>query len=152
MSILRSGLPVGAYEQQACLTGKLPVHARSSRSVAGSVIRHTFERCCHLEAVAWNHLSPESRAVDAAEEHQAAGETVVGQNGKCAGLSEGLEHEHSGQHGIAGEVSGEEGLLPGQIPTCPRALPRVYLKDLVDEQERRPVRQDVFGFEHGFRR
>jgi hypothetical protein len=40
-------------------------------------------------------------------------------------------------------VAGEEGLVAGEVPAPGRRLAGLDREQLVDEQERRPVRQDV---------
>ncbi len=52
-------------------------------------------------------------------------------------------HEHAGQGRPAREVAGEERLVAGEPPEPACPLPGFELEQLVDEQERRPMRQQV---------
>ena len=98
-----------------------------------------------------HHLAAEAGLVDAAEERELAGEALVGEHRDPPELGQGLDHQHPGQGGAAREVPGEEGLVTAQVPAAPGALSRLELGDLVHQEERGPVGQDVLGSQHGRR-
>ena len=98
-----------------------------------------------------HHLTAEARLVDAAEQREPAREAFVAEHRDPAQLGEGLDHQHPRQGGTTREVPGEEVLVATQVPTAPGPLSRIELGDLVDQQERRSVRQDVLGSQHGRR-
>ncbi len=72
-----------------------------------------------LEGVAGDDLAAEASFVDAAEERQLAGVSLVGEEGDAPQLGQGLDHQHSGQGGPTGEMPAEEGFSPGQVPHPP---------------------------------
>src|SRR5947208_1420013 len=58
-------------------------------------------------------------------------------------LRERFDHEDAGQRRPSGKVSGEEGLVASEVPPSAGRHTGDDVIDLVDEQERRPVRQDL---------
>ena len=88
-------------------------------------------------------LAAEPGTVEATEQRQLAGEALVGQHGDGAHLGDRLAHQHAGQRRPAREVTGEEPLVAGEVPSARGATDRLEGDDLVDEQERRPVRRQI---------
>ena len=94
-----------------------------------------------LQRVAGLDLPAEAGAVEPAEQGQLAGEPRVGQHGDRTDLGDGFAHQHAGQRRPAGKVAGEEPLVTGQPPPTRRAHAWLERHQLVDEQERRSMRQ-----------
>ena len=99
-------------------------------------------------------MAAEAGLVDAAEEGQLAFERRCGRCCEAGRLRQRLHHQHAGQRGAAWEVAGEEVFVASQVPQGHAALAGVEFDDLVDEQERRPVRQQLLrtresGIAHG---
>ena len=90
-----------------------------------------------------SHLAAEPHAVDAAEQRELAGVARLEQHRDGADLGERLDHQHAGQRRPAREVPGEERLVAGEVPAAGGRLAGHDLDELVDEEERRPVREDV---------
>jgi hypothetical protein len=80
--------------------------------------------------------------LDAAEEREAPGVPVVGEDGDGPGLGEGLELDDAGEDGVVGEVAGEEGLLPGDPVAGLDLHSGVEGVDGVHEAERGAVREE----------
>ncbi len=76
---------------------------------------------------------------------QLAGEAGIGQDGHAAQLGQRLDHQHPGKGRPAGEVTGEERLVAGQLPTAGGRLTGLDGSQLGHEEERIAVRQVVFG-------
>ena len=98
-----------------------------------------------LERLAGDHLAPEARLLDPAEERQLAGVARVEQDGDAAQLRQGLDHQHSGQGGPTRKVPGEERLVAGEAPMPPRRDAGLDRRELAHEEERWSMRQDVGG-------
>ena len=65
------------------------------------------------------------------------------QNGDGAGLGDRLDREHAGHHRALRKVAGEPPVVGADLAAADDALSRLQLEDLVDEQERRPVRDQL---------
>ena len=65
---------------------------------------------------------------------------LVGEHGDGAGLRDRLDRQHAGHHRALGEVAGEPPVVGADLARADDALAGLELEDLVDEQERRPVR------------
>ncbi len=119
-----------------------PSSSRLAAALAGPR-RQTAHLDGQFERVAGADLAAETGAVETAEQRQLAGIALVGEHGDRADLGDGLAHQHAGQRRAAGEVAGEEPLLPRQMPATGGADTGRDRDDLVDEQERWAVREDV---------
>ncbi len=79
----------------------------------------------------------------APEQRQPTRVALVGEHRDRAQLRDGLRHEHARQGRPAGEVTGEEPLVADEPPETLGRSPGTEFGDLVDEQERRPMREHV---------
>ena len=142
------GTGVDQDEEQLGLAGQLAAHRWPAGALTGPG-RHPAEGHLELEQVAGDHLPPEPGLLDAAEQRELAGKARVGQHGHPAQLGQGLDHEHPGQGGAPREVTGEERLVTGQLPAPRWPTGRVSrIEQLGDEEERRPMGQDVDRVRH----
>ena len=66
-----------------------------------------------------------------------------------ARLSERLDDQHAGHDGIAGKVAGEPPVVGADEPAGVAALARDELDDLVEQQERRAVGDELFDLGTG---
>ena len=101
------------------------------------------------ELVARLHEATEAHLLDAAEERERAGITLVGQDRDPTGLRERLELEHPGNDGVPREMTGEKILVTGDAPASDGEPPGLELVDRVDETERRSVRKEADGIVGG---
>ena len=129
-------------EEQVDLTGCLA----ADRSAAVAPSRPSGEAThvdVQVEGLAGFDLAPEAHAVDPPEERELARVARLEQDGDGAHLGQRFNYEHARQRRSPGEVAGEERLVPSEAPTPRGRLARLDGQQLVDEQERRPVRQYI---------
>ncbi len=100
-----------------------------------------FDLDRELERVARLHEATKAHFFDPAEQRQLVRVTAVGQHRDRARLRERLELEHAREHRVAGKVAGEERLGAGHPVAGPDPDRRFAFVDVVDEEERGPVRQ-----------
>ena len=90
----------------------------------------------------------ELELVDAAEERDVTVAPIGDQRADGPDLGDRLHQEHPGDDGVLGEVPREERLVRRRAPAADGSLVEDDLEDLVDQEERRPVRDDVLGARH----
>src|SRR5579875_2431613 len=133
-------------EEQVCLAGELAVDRRDAVPPPRSR-REAGETHLEVEDVAREDLTAEPGPVDAAEEGQVPGEPVVREDHRRPELRQRLHHDHPRQGRASREVAGEEVLVAAKPPPPPPGLTWRERHDLREEEERRPV-----GDELGWRR
>src|SRR5690554_1352589 len=134
-------LPVGDHEEQVGFARQLAVHPRPAVAPTGPGGQAPHLHL-ELERLAGDDLTAEAHVVDPPEERELAGVARVLQEGDGPHLRERLDHEDSREGGAAREVPSEEGLLPREPPDAGGPLAGLDGDDLVDKEERRPVRED----------
>ena len=97
-----------------------------------------------VEHVAGPHDAPEAHAVDAREERHPAEEIGMREHADGARLGERLDHQHAGHDRIAREVA-RAGTIRRRatVKRATHARARLELDDLVDQQERIAVRDEL---------
>jgi hypothetical protein len=134
-------------EEELGLTGQVTAHRCPPASFSGAG-RKAAEGHLEIEALAGEHLSAETRLLDASEERELARESIVGQNGDAAQLGQSFDHEDTGEGGTSRKVAGEECFIAGQLPLSGGRLTRFQREDVGDEEEGGAMGQVVLG-SHG---
>ena len=98
-----------------------------------------------LQHITGDHLLAEPCFLDAAEQGQLALVFRQGQGTDGTYLGQGLNHQHAGHHRIAGEVALELGLVGRDALDALGPLARLHIDDLVHQQERIPVGNDLLN-------
>ena len=101
---------------------------------------HGLDLAQEVERVARPHDPLEPDVVDAGEEHEPALVLGLREDGDGAALSEGLDHLHAGMIGLPGKWPAQSSSVTSF--RADDALARDELDHLVDEEERRAVRDD----------
>ena len=83
------------------------------------------------------------------QDHTIASQTTA-LRGFAEHLGDRLAHQHPRERRATGEVPREEPLVAGEAPSTARRAARLEVEDLVDEQERRTMWQELVG-SHGRR-
>ena len=96
-----------------------------------------------VEHVAGTHDAAEAHAVDAGEERHAPAEVRVREHAHRARLRERLDHQHAGHDRLAGKVPAQEPFVAAHREARTHTRARLQLDDLVDQQERVAVRDDL---------
>jgi hypothetical protein len=135
---------VGEDEEEVALAGDVVADPGPSGALARPR-RHAAEFDLQDQFVPGNHLSTEPGTVQPAEERQLAGEPFIGEDRSGTDLGDRLAHQHTRQRRPSGEVTGEEELVTGQSPASRRGRAGHDRQHLVDEQERRSMRQQRLG-------
>src|SRR5207253_9454771 len=85
----------------------------------------------------------ELAVVDAREERDLAAVRLIREHGDRSGLRDRLDREHARHHRPRREVPREPPVVGADRPPRDDALSRLQLENLVDEEERVPVRDDL---------
>ena len=96
-----------------------------------------------VQGVAGHDLAAEAGLVDPAEERQLAGVALVGQQGDPPSWAKASTISTPGRVGRPGKWPAKKASSPREVPAPARRARRDDLGHLVDEQERRPVRQST---------
>src|SRR3954447_1735354 len=136
-------LAVGDGERERRAGRELAVH-RSRRLAPADGPPHSVDLAAQLQLVPGKHHALEAHVVDSGEEGQLAAVGLVGEDRDRAAPRPRLDDDHTGHDRPAREVAGQEPLvLPHQLP-CDYAGTGLEHRDLVQEEERVAVRQDLF--------
>ena len=128
--------------RQDRLGRKLAVDARPALAL-GDRAAHADELALEREDVPRLDDPLEAAVVDAGEERDLPAVRLVGEDGDGAGLRDRLDREHAGHDRPLGEVAREPPVVGADLAPADDALAGLELDDLVDEQERRAVRDEL---------
>ena len=135
-------LGVGQGEHELTATGGLAtdggVHLAAAHRAAGhGDLDPKVERIARRDDALEPHL------VDTGEQDELAPVGRVRQRGHDARLSERLDDQHAGHDGITGKVAREPPVVVADEPAGVAALARDELDDLVEQQERRTMGDEL---------
>lgn len=135
------------HEEELGLASRLTPYRRTT--VAGArTRRQATEGHLEVEHLAGAYLSAKASPVYSPEQREPPRVALVCKDGDPAKLGQRLDHEHAGKSGPAGEMTTEEGLLPGRAPATSRRLTGFERGDIVDEEERGAMGKEVLRAKH----
>src|SRR6187551_3571656 len=140
---ISGALAVGDGEHERRTSRELAVH-RGRRLAAPDGPAHSVDLAGQLQLVAGKHHALEAHVVDPGKEGQFAAVGLVGEDRDRAALRHRLDDDHTGHDRTAREVAGQEPLvLPHELARDDAGAGLEH-RDLVQEEERVAVRQDLF--------
>ena len=140
---VKRGLSVDDYKHDVCAAGDFTIEKDPAIALTRSR-RELRDVGLDLHGVSRSDLTAKASAIESAEKRKLASVTIgVGENRVGPHLGDRLAHQNTGQGRAARKMTRKPELIAGQSPGRSTVLTRTQFEDLIEEQKRWPMRQNL---------